>query len=82
MKVPGSKDNVISECSFCENFAGIQGGICKCNLHPKGIPESKLVKSYPGLPAYDMNYCEYQCPANVLKLKANRGITMKLGGNS
>lgn len=73
MKVPESKEDVISECSFCDSFAGIQGGICKCSLHPKGIPEDKLRKSYPGLPEYSMDYCKYQCPVKVLNLKANRG---------
>lgn len=32
IKVPGSKDNIISECSFCDSFAWKQGGICKCSL--------------------------------------------------
>lgn len=79
MKVPGTECEIISECSFCDSFSWSGNGAAKCALHPKGIPEPKLMQSYPGLPTYDPDYCDYQSPVRIEQLRAGNG-TYKYSG--
>lgn len=73
MKVPGTKDEYISECSFCQNLTEIKRKTGKCGLYPQGIPWSVLSKSFPGNQDYADGYCENQRPIDPIRLRRSAG---------